>query len=31
MGGITSGRIKKKGGKKCVYNPADVEEALLEI
>jgi hypothetical protein len=29
MGGITSGRIKKKAGKKCVYNPADLEAVLL--
>jgi hypothetical protein len=30
MSRITSGRIKKKAGKKCVYNPADLEMALSE-
>jgi len=28
---ITSGRIKKKAGKNCVYNPADLEAALPEL
>jgi len=28
---ITSGRIKKKAGKKCVYSPADLEVTLPEI
>jgi hypothetical protein len=31
MNMIISGRIKKKAGKNCVYNPADLEEALLEL
>jgi hypothetical protein len=31
MNRITSGRIKKKAGKNCVYNPADLEAALPEI
>jgi hypothetical protein len=30
MSRIISGRIKKKAGKKCVYNPADLEVALPE-
>jgi hypothetical protein len=28
MNRITTGRIMKKAGKKCVYNPADLEVAL---
>ena len=31
MSRITSGNIKKKKEKKCVYNPADLEAALPEI
>jgi hypothetical protein len=31
MSRITTGRIKKKAGKKYVYHPADLGAALLEI
>jgi hypothetical protein len=29
MGAITSGRIKKKAEKKCVYNTAHLQAVLL--
>jgi hypothetical protein len=31
MSWITSDRIKKRAGKKCVYNPADLEATLSDI
>jgi hypothetical protein len=31
MNRITSGRIKKTAGKKCVYNPADLGVTLPKI
>jgi hypothetical protein len=31
MSWITSDRIKMGAGKKCIYNPADLEATLPEI